>query len=75
MKTKATTMKATGVLRWVTLARSASPMTHPATHVQARITHRSSGALYSCNASATTNHPTTNGQITVRYQSIPEEMS
>jgi hypothetical protein len=75
MKMNATMMKAIGVLRWVTPARSARPITHPATQVKARTTHRSSGALYSCSASATTNHPTRNGQSTVRYQSIPEEMS
>ena len=75
MKMNVTTMKAIGVLRWVMPARSARPIALPATHVQPRITHRSSGALYSCSASATTNHPTRNGQSTVRYQAIPEAMS
>ncbi len=75
MKMKATMMKAIGVVRWVTPARSARPIALPATHVQPRVIHRSSGARYSCSASATTNHPTRNGQSTVRYQSIPEAMS
>jgi hypothetical protein len=48
---------------------------HPATQLQAKITQRSSGDLYSRSAMATTNHPTRNGQSTVRYQAIPEEMS
>ena len=68
-------MNAIGVLRWVTAARRPSPRVHPATQVQARITQRLSGDLYSRSAMATTNHPTRNGQSTVRYQAIPEEMS
>ena len=75
MKMNVTMTKAIGVLRWVTLARNTRPIALPATQVQARITHRSSGALYSCSPIATTNHPTRNGQITVRYQATPEEMS
>ena len=68
-------MNAIGVLRWVIAARRPSPIALPAIHVQARITQRSSGDRYNCSAMATTNHPTRNGQSTVRYQAIPEEMS
>lgn len=75
MKIRVTTMNASGVLRWVTVARSTRPMVLPRTHVQVSTTHRSSGALYSWSTNATTNQPTRNGQSTVRYQSIPEEMS
>jgi hypothetical protein len=68
-------MKAIGVLRSVTVARRPSAIAHPATHVHPRINHRSSGDLYRRSASATANHPTRNGQSTVRYHAIPEEMS
>jgi hypothetical protein len=75
MKISVTMMNVSGVLRWVTVARSTRPMVLPRIHVQARTTHRSSGALYSWSTKATMNQPTRNGQSTVRYQSIPEEMS
>jgi hypothetical protein len=67
--------KAIGVLRPVTAARRTRAIAHPPTQVHARITHRSSGDRYKPSASATPNHPTRNGQITVTYQPIPEEMS
>ena len=75
MKSRVTMTNASGVLRWVTAARKMRPMVLPRTHVQERITHRSTGALYSWSTRATTNHPTRNGQSTVRYQSMPEAMS
>ncbi len=68
-------MKVIGVFRCVTAARRPSAMAVPATHVQVSITQRSSGETYRRRATATTNHPTRNGQSTVRYQAIPEEMS
>jgi len=68
-------MNAIGVARWVTAARSASAIAVPATQVHVSITHRSIGDLYRRTARATTNHPTRNGQSTVRYHAIPEEMS
>ena len=68
-------MKAVGVLRPVTAARRPSAIAHPPNHVHVRINHRSSGDRYRRSASATANHPTRNGQSTVRYHAIPEEMS
>lgn len=68
-------MKAIGVLRPVTAARSTRAIAHPPTQVHARITHRSNGDRYKRSASAAPNQPTTNGQSTVRYHPIPEEMS
>jgi hypothetical protein len=68
-------MNAIGVLRCVNAARKPSAMAHPTIHVQASITHRSSGDLYTPHARAATNQPTRNGQSTVRYQAIPEEIS
>ena len=68
-------MKAIGVVRSVTAARRTSAIAHPPTQVHGSIIQRSSGDRYRPSASATTNHPTRNGQSTVRYQPIPEEMS
>jgi hypothetical protein len=70
-----TMMNAIGVFRFVTAARKPSAMAQPTIHVNVSITHRSSGDLYTPNASAATNQPTRNGQSTVKYQAIPEEMS
>jgi hypothetical protein len=75
MKMYVTMMNAIGVFRSVTAARNPSAMAQPTIHVQASITHRSSGDLYTPNTSAATNQPTRNGQSTVRYHAIPEEMS
>jgi len=68
-------MKLIGVLRCVTAARRPSASALPATQVPASISQRSSGEVYRRRARATTNHPTRNGQSTVTYQAIPEEMS
>jgi hypothetical protein len=68
-------MKAIGVLRCVTAARNPSAIAQPTTQVQASITQRSSGDLYTPNTTAATNQPTRNGHSTVRYQAMPEEMS
>ncbi len=68
-------MNAIGVVRFVTAARKPSAIAHPTIHVPASIHQRSSGDLYTPNASAATNQPRRNGQSTVRYQAIPEEMS
>ena len=74
MKMKVTMMNASGVCD-VTVARRTRPIALPAIQVHVRTIQRSSGARYSCSTSATTNQPTRKGQSTVRYQSIPEEMS
>jgi hypothetical protein len=68
-------MKVIGVPRWVTAARRPSEIAQPAAHVPVSITQRSYGDLYTPSTMATANHPTRNGQSTVRYQAIPEEMS
>jgi hypothetical protein len=68
-------MKAIGVVRCVTAARSPSAIAQPTTQVQPSITQRSSGDLYTPNTRAATNQPTRNGHNTVKYQAIPEEMS
>ena len=67
--------KMIGVLRCVTAERRTRAIAHPTIHVQASIAQRSSGDRYTPSITATTNQPTRNGQRTVRYQAIPEEMS
>ncbi len=67
--------KTIGVPRCVTADRRTRAIAHPTIHVQASIAQRSSGVRYTPSIVATANQPTRNGQRTVRYQAIPEEMS